>query len=123
MSESALKSEPLTIAAEQPPLRLDEGGVMRVGESRVSLDLVVEQYENGMTPEEMVRAYDALSLADAHAVVAYYLRHKDEVRGYLKRRAEEAQSLRDKIEGEHPPIGRQELIKRRAGEKSDAAAG
>ena len=39
------------------PLRLDDGSVVRVGNSRISLDLVVEQYENGMTPEEMVRAY------------------------------------------------------------------
>jgi uncharacterized protein (DUF433 family) len=39
-----------------------------------------------MTPEDMVRAYDALLLADIHAVVAYYLRHRDEVRAYLTRR-------------------------------------
>jgi uncharacterized protein (DUF433 family) len=43
---------------------VDEGGVIRVGESRISLDLVVEQYENGMTPEDVVRDYDSLRLAD-----------------------------------------------------------
>ena len=54
----------LPLAAERPPLRVDEGGAVRVGKSRISLDLVVEQYENGMTPEDMVRAYDTLLLAD-----------------------------------------------------------
>ncbi len=66
----------LLLAAEPPPLRVDEGGAVRVGNSRVSLDLVVEQYENGMTPEDLVRAYDTLDLADVHAVIAYYLRHR-----------------------------------------------
>src|SRR6266513_3101229 len=90
----------LPLPTEAPPLRVDEGGAVRVGNSRVSLDLIVEQYENGMTPEDMVRAYDTLVLADVHAVIAYYLRHRDEVRAYLKRRKEEAKALRAKIEAE-----------------------
>jgi uncharacterized protein (DUF433 family) len=90
----------LSLHPELPPLRVDEGGVFRVGKSRISLDLVVEQYENGMTPEDIVRAYDTLVLADVHAVVAYFLRHNDEVRAYLKRQEKEAEALRTKIEAE-----------------------
>src|SRR5229473_6471815 len=104
----------LPIRAEVPPLRVDEGGAVRVGKSRISLDLVVEQYENGMTPEDMVRAYDTLVLADVHSVIAYYLRHRDAVRAYLERRAEEAESLRTKIEAERPRISRDELLARRS---------
>src|SRR5260370_1254386 len=59
MNEREL-NELLPIHAELPPLRVEEGGVVRVGKSRVSLDVVVEQYENGMTPEGMVRAQDVL---------------------------------------------------------------
>src|SRR5437016_7160982 len=92
----------LPLHAEPPPLRVDEGGAVRIGKSRVSLDLVVEQYENGMTPEDLVRAYDTLDLADAHAVIAYYLRHREAVRAYLKRREEEAGALRARIEAERP---------------------
>jgi uncharacterized protein (DUF433 family) len=102
-NELPLHTDPL-------PLRVDEGGAVRVGSSRISLDLVVEQYENGMTPEEMVRAYDTLALADAYAVIAYYLRHRDEVQAYLKRRAEEADALRAKIEAERPRVSRQRLL-------------
>src|SRR5580704_1514505 len=102
----------LPLHADLPPLRVDEGGAVRVGKSRVSLDLVVEQYENGMTPEDMVRAYDALVLADVHAVIAYYLRHRDEVRAYLTRRAEEAEALRAKIESERPRVSRETLLAR-----------
>jgi uncharacterized protein (DUF433 family) len=104
----------LPLNADLPPLRVDEGGAVRVGESRVSLDVVVEQYENGMTPEDMVRAYHTLVLADVHAVIAYYLRHRDAVRAYLKRREQEAEAVRAKIEAERPRISRETLLARRS---------
>ena len=114
----------LTLHAEVPPLRVDTRGAVRVGKSRVILDLVVEQYENGMTPEDMVRSYDTLVLADVYAVIAYYLRHRDEVGAYLRRREEEAEALRMKMEAERPPISKQELLARRAArETADAPAG
>ena len=114
----------LPFHADRPPLRVDQGGAVRVGKSRVSLDLVVKQYENGMTPEDLFRAYDTLDLTDVHAVIAYYLRHRDEVRAYLKRREEEAEALRAKIEAERPSVSRAELLARRsAREKADAPTG
>ncbi len=77
-----------------------------------------------MTPEDMARAYDTLELADVHAVIAYYLRRRDEVQTYLKRRTEEADALRAKIEAERPPVTREELLARRsAREKADAPTG
>lgn len=33
----------LPLQADHPPLRVDEGGAVRVGDTRISLDLVVEQ--------------------------------------------------------------------------------
>jgi uncharacterized protein (DUF433 family) len=111
----------LPLHADRPPLRVDEGGAVRVGDSRISLDLVVEQYEKGMTPEDMVRAYDTLLLADVHAVIAYYLRRRDEVRAYLKGRQEEAKALRAKIEAQCPRIGREELLARRSAKETDHA--
>jgi uncharacterized protein (DUF433 family) len=114
----------IPLDAEPPPLRVDEGGAIRVGNSRIRLDLVVEQYENGMTPEDMVRAYDTLVLADVYAVIAHYLRHRDVVQAYLKRRAEEAGALRAKIEAERPRVTREELLARRsAREKANAPTG
>jgi uncharacterized protein (DUF433 family) len=114
----------LPVQAGGPPLRKEEGGAIRVGKSRISLDLVVEQYENGMTPEDMVRAYDTLGLADVHAVIAYYLRHRDEVRAYLRQRREEAEALRAKVEAGRPRVSREELLARRsAREKADAPTG
>ncbi len=117
-------AEALPLHAERPPLRVVEGGAVRVGNSRVSLDVVVEQYENGMTPEDMVRAYDTLALADLYAVIGYYLRHRDEVRAYLIRRGQEAEALRAKIEAERRRVSRKDLLARRGtGVKDNAPTG
>jgi uncharacterized protein (DUF433 family) len=114
----------LPVSADRPPLRADDGGAVRVGNSRVSLDLVVERYEGGMSPEEMVRVYDTLSLPDVYAVIAYYLRHPDDVRAYMSRRAAEASALREAVEAAHPPLSREELLARRGdAQKADAPAG
>lgn len=114
----------LAIRADELPLRLDEGGVVRVGKSRISIDLVVEQYENGMTPEEMVRAYDTLVLADVYATIAYYLRHREDMQSYLKGRADEAEAMRAKISAERLCVTREELMARsKAAEKGHAPAG
>jgi uncharacterized protein (DUF433 family) len=123
-NELEAPAEALPLHPDRPPLRVDEGGAVRVGNSRINLDLVVAQYENGVTPEDMVRAYDTLVLADVHAVISYYLRHRDEVRAYLRRRAEEAAAQQAKIEGERPRVTREELLARRpAREKDHAPAG
>jgi uncharacterized protein (DUF433 family) len=123
LNQEATLVEPIPLHADLPPIRMDEGGVARLGQSRISLDLIVEQYENGMTPEDMVRAYDTLVLADVYAGIAYYLRHRDEVRAYLQQREEEANSLQAKIESAHPRVTREELLARRAREKHHASAG
>jgi uncharacterized protein (DUF433 family) len=110
---AAASADALPIRGDDRPLRIDAGGAIRVGQSRISLDVIVEQYERGMTPEDMVRAYDALELAEVYAVIAYYLRNRDGVRVYLKRRNEEAEALRATIEAEHPRVSRHELLARR----------
>jgi uncharacterized protein (DUF433 family) len=112
----------LPLHADRPPLRVDDGGAVRVGKSRITLDLLVSQYDNGMTPEDMVRAYDTLDLADVYAAIAYYLRHRAEVGAYRDRREEEAARLRTLIESGQPPRPtRAELLARR--EKDHAEAG
>jgi uncharacterized protein (DUF433 family) len=127
MNENESNEQPaptIPLHAEPPLLRVDEGGVVRIGKTRVSLDLVVEQYENGMTPEDMVRAYDTLALADVYSAIAYYLRHRELVGAYLNRRGREAEALRARVEASHPHVSRQELLARRdAKDRVNAPAG
>ncbi len=116
-------NELLSINIEHAPLRLVDNA-LRIGNSRLTLDLLVEQYENGLSPEDLVRAYDSLDLADAHAAIAYYLRNRDKVRAYLHGRKREADTFKQAIEAKHIPLTRDELLARRSGmEIADAPPG
>lgn len=109
----------LPLPVDGPPLRVDAGGAVRVGRSRVGLDVVVEQYENGLSPEGMVLAYDTLAVADVHAVIAYYLLHRDEVRAYLGRRAKAADAQRASVEIDPPRLLKATLESRRRAAKAN----
>jgi uncharacterized protein (DUF433 family) len=92
----------LPIQTDPVPLRADGRGGFRVGDSRVPLDVVLDEYENGADPESMVNAYPTLQLADVYAVIAYYLRHREEVSAYLRERETLAAELRREIESRQP---------------------
>jgi uncharacterized protein (DUF433 family) len=89
-----------SIQTETPPLREEADGALRVGKSRVLLELVIEAFQDGETPEGIVQRYTTLELSDVYAVIAYYLRHRDEVDSYLIERERGAEDLRKKIESQ-----------------------
>jgi uncharacterized protein (DUF433 family) len=86
--------------AEAPPLREDASGALRVGASRVLLELVIRAFQDGATPETIVQRYSTLALADVYAVIAYYLRHRSEVEEYLCRREQKAEEVRQRVESQ-----------------------
>ncbi len=90
---------------EPGPLRVDEEGVARVGQTRLTLDTVVAAFRLGETAEGIVERYPALRLADVHQVLGYYLLHRDAVDAYLAGREHEAAQLREKIEADLDPTG------------------
>ncbi|HWG42470.1 MAG TPA: hypothetical protein VN688_06750 [Gemmataceae bacterium] len=51
-----------TAQAEAPPLREDAAGAVRVGDSRVLLELVIRAFQDGATPELIVQRYSTLTL-------------------------------------------------------------
>src|ERR1700730_7428821 len=85
------------------PLREDEDGAIRIGDTRVLLDLVIHEFRNGATPEGLVESYDSLNLADVYTVLSHYLRHTKAIDGYLRPRDQQAQTLRAQIESSQPP--------------------
>lgn len=92
----------VVLRTDPMPLRVDETGTIRVGPTRVSLDILLADYIGGMSPEEIVRQLDTLTLADIHGAIAYYLRHRDEIDEYLRQRREQADILRQEIEATQP---------------------
>jgi uncharacterized protein (DUF433 family) len=88
----------ITVHADPVPLRVDGTGAIRVGPSRVTLDVLLQYWRLGMSPEEIARGLDTLTRADVHGALAYYFRHEAEIDSYLRRREEEAEKLRQEIE-------------------------
>ena len=68
---------------ETIPLREDASGALRVGDTWVLHELVIDAFEDGATPETIARRFDTLVLSDIYAVVTDNLRHRDEIADYL----------------------------------------
>lgn len=104
----------LVIEAPPVPLRTDEDGVMRVGQTRVPLDTVVYAFNQGASPEEIVMSYPSLELSDVYAVVNYYLHNRTDVDAYLSERGAETTRIRNENEKRFPQEGiRARLLSRR----------
>lgn len=96
----------LVLERETPPLRQDETGAIRVGNSRVLLELVIRAFQDGASPESIVDRYSTLSLSDVYNTSGYYLRHQDAVEAYLIYREQLAESVRQSLSGVQPTDGR-----------------
>lgn len=62
----------------------------------------IREFHNGPDPEAIVHGYSTLKLADVYDVIAYYLRHREEIDEYLRGRRAEAEKLREEIEAKQP---------------------
>lgn len=104
----------LSPTTEVIPLAIDAHGVMRVGNTRVTLDTVIAAFADGATAEEIVQQYASLHLADVYSVIGYYLRHAPEIDAYLQQRREQREAIRQQNEARFDPYGvRDRLLARR----------
>ena len=103
------------IRSETPPLQEDSTGALRIGESRVLLELVIHAFQDGVTPEAIVQSYPTTTLGDVYAVIAYYLRNQGEIEAYLAQREQRAVEVRQRIDARQGDLGelRRRLLARR----------
>ena len=103
-----------TLAEPKLSLRLDEGGVLRIGDTRVSLDSVIYAFNEGASAEEIVWRFSTLDLVQVYAIISYYLQNRAEVDAYLQTRKQQRAELRKEIENRFSPQGiRERLLARR----------
>jgi len=106
----------LNVAKHEPiPISKDADGVIRVAETRVTLESVVDLFNTGASPEEIAQDFPVLQLDDVYAVITYYLRHRKEVDAYLTQRSDLADSARAKIEARMPQTGLRDRLLSRLG--------
>jgi uncharacterized protein (DUF433 family) len=88
-----------TVAQTQAvPIRVDLTGTWRVGDSRVTVEVVIGQFLRGSTPEQIQDDFSTLGLAEIYGVISYYLTHQREVESYMEERKAQAAEIRRKWE-------------------------
>jgi uncharacterized protein (DUF433 family) len=84
------------------PLRMDEGDVIRIGNTRVTLQAVVADFHRGASPEEIAHHYSSLNLSEVYLVIGYYLQHRVEVDAYVRQQRRLSDEARRAYEADHP---------------------
>ena len=104
----------LPLEPQPVPLTQLENGTLRVTGTRIPLELIVEQYKAGQTPEQIVEAFDTLRLSDVYTLIGFYLDHRAVVDEYVLRMEELGDEMERKIKAEMPlrPGFKQELRER-----------
>ena len=59
--------------------------VIRIKGNRIDIEIVLEDYLAGASPEEILLRYPTLNLEKIHATILYYLAKTEEVEAYLER--------------------------------------
>jgi uncharacterized protein (DUF433 family) len=95
----------MVISTEIIPLETDADGVIRISNTRVTLDTIVTAFKDGATAEEIAQQYPTVPLTDTYYVIRYYLRPRDEVEEYLGKRKQEADELQRQMEARFNPAG------------------
>ena len=102
-----------TIGTIPNPVRSVQG-VLKVGDTRVSLDTVVSEFNKGSDAAEIQRTFDSMSLAQVHSAIAYYLHNKPEVDRYLSKRKVDRAKMKREIQSAFPTkVTRETLLARK----------
>lgn len=108
---------------EQIPIRTDEHGRLRVGNTRVLFDLVIYAYWRGATPESITESYPSLLLDEVYLAIGYYLRHRAEIDAYLRQQEAEAETFQREYEAAHPrTLARETLLARLEAKRKSSGA-
>ena len=105
---------PFTLT-QTTPLVDDKDGTIRIVGSRIPLDTIIHEFNQGATAEQIQDSFPSLSLRSIYGAIAFYMEHPAVVDEYLRSRALGAAELQRKIES-RPEIGefRERLRHRRA---------
>lgn len=102
------------VSTSKIKLTKTKAGVLRIGNTRVSLDSVIIAFNQGSAPEQIVYDYDTLSLSDVYAVISYYLQNRETVDVYLAKRVKQNEKLHEANDARFNHQGiREKLLARR----------
>lgn len=102
----------LQLHDEKVPLRTDSAGYVYIGDTRVTIDCVVEMFDAGASAEQIADEYN-VELSDVYMVVAYYLRHEKEIKSHLEELERKSEVARREFDAKFPNHLRDKLLRAR----------
>ncbi len=88
-------------------------GTIRVGSSRVLLDLVVHHFKQGATAEQIQHSFPSVTLRDIYGAIFYYLEHTEEVETYLANQETQAEEIERTLRSTQGPTCVQKRLEER----------
>jgi uncharacterized protein (DUF433 family) len=76
------------------PLILGDDGTIRIKGSRVSLEIIVRQFKQGATAEQLLEDFPSLTLRDIYGAIYYYLDNTEAVEDYMRQQEDSAAEMR-----------------------------
>jgi uncharacterized protein (DUF433 family) len=95
------------------PLVADERGNLHVMDTRLPLELIINDYRRGNGAERIASNYAGLSLSAVYSVLAYYHANRAELDVYVDEKNRQLKNLHEQIEHDFPAQIMREEIKRR----------
>ena len=84
------------------------------------METIILAFQDGATAEYIAQSYTTVPLADVYQVIAYYLRHREPVDEYVRKRIAEAEEMRKIIEARWPQEGvRERLLARKRAKQGE----
>lgn len=65
------------------PIKVWKDGSIRIGDTRVLLEIILWAYLRGDSPADIAYAFDSVTIAQVSAAIAYYHANQSEVDAYL----------------------------------------
>jgi len=84
---------------------------IRISGTRIGIETILRDYQQGAGAEEIVLRYPTLSLEQVHATITYYLANRGKVESYL-RQVEQRQEEAWQEQQQHPSEFVQDLRER-----------
>jgi uncharacterized protein (DUF433 family) len=92
---------------------------IRIKGTRIGIEIVLDDYLNGHSPEEIVARYRNLTLKQVYATITYYLFNREKLDAYLDNWRREGEAAWEE-QRRNPPPGLKRLLDIKAQRESGA---
>ena len=82
-----------------------DGGYWVAG-TRVSLDSIVYDFLDGMSPDSIAENFPVLTLEEVYGAIVFYLANREEVDAYLRETDAQFESFQNRLRTEYPRLNK-----------------